>query len=134
PSPAEGVRELEPNSPQAHAVLGLAWQQQGDYARAIEAFRRYVDLSGKDADSLMRLGCACARSGDSAAARAALQTLRARAVHEYVAPGSLAALELALGDTERALAALESGLAQRASSLLMLAVDPAFAPLRPHAR
>jgi TolB-like protein/Flp pilus assembly protein TadD len=131
---AEGVRELEPNSPQAHAVLGLAHQQKGDYARAIADLRRYVDLSGKDADALMRLGCACAQAGDSSAARDVLRTLRARSTHQYVAPGSLAALELALGDTERTLAELEAGLEQRATSLLMLGVDPAFAQLRPNPR
>jgi TolB-like protein/Flp pilus assembly protein TadD len=131
---AEAVRELEPDSPQAHAVLGLAWQQKGDYARSIAYCRRYVELSGRDPDALMRLACACARSGDSAAARDVLRTLRARCAHEYVAPGSLAAVELALGDTERALDALDAGLEQRASSLLMLAVDPAFAPLRPNPR
>jgi Flp pilus assembly protein TadD len=128
------VRELEPNSPQAHAVLGLAHQQKGDYARAIADFRRYVDLSGKDPDALMRLGCACAQAGDSSAARDVLRTLRARSTHEYVAPGSLAAVELALGDTERTLAELDAGLEQRATSLLMLAVDPAFAQLRPNPR
>jgi len=58
----------------------------------------------------------------------------ARSAQEYVAPRTLAALELALGDTERALSELGKGLEQRASSLLMLAVDPAFAPLRPNAR
>jgi TolB-like protein/Flp pilus assembly protein TadD len=131
---AEAVRELEPNSPQAHAVLGLAHQQKGDYAQAIADFRRYVDLSGKDPDALMRLGCACAQAGDSSAARDILRTLRARSTHEYVAPGSLAALELALGDTERTLAELDAGLEQRATSLLMLAVDPAFSQLRPNPR
>ena len=131
---AEAVRELEPNSPQAHAVLGLAWQQKGDCARAIAEFRRYVDLSAKDPDALMRLGCAGVRSGDSDVARDCLRALRARTAQEYIAPGSLAALELALGDAERALSELGKGLEQRASSLLMLAVDPAFAPLRPNAR
>jgi TolB-like protein/Flp pilus assembly protein TadD len=131
---AESVRELEPNSPQAHAVLGLAQQQKGDYARAIADLRRYVDLSGKDADALMRLGCACAQAGDSSAARDVLRTLRVRSTREYVAPGSLAALELALGNTERTLAELDAGLEQRATSLLMLAVDPAFAQLRPNPR
>lgn len=131
---AEAVREIEPNSPQAHAVLGLAWQQKGDCVRAIAEFRRYVDLSAKDPDALMRLGCAGACSGDSDAARDALRALRVRSTQEYVAPGSLAALELALGEPERALSELHAGLEQRASSLLMLAVDPAFAPLRSDAR
>jgi Flp pilus assembly protein TadD len=128
------VREIDPNSPQAHAVLGLAWQQKGDCARGIAEFRRCVDLSGKDPDALMRLGCACAWSGDSAAARDTLRTLRARSAHEYVAPGSLAGVALALGDTELALSQLDAGVEQRGSSLLMLAVDPAFAPLRGNAR
>lgn len=131
---AEAVRELEPHSPQAYAVLGLARQQKHEYPQAIADFARYVELSGKDPDALMRLGCACARSGDPDAARKILRDLRERSAAHYVSPGSLAALELAAGDTERSLADLRKGLEQRATSMLMLAVDPAFAPLRPDPR
>jgi TolB-like protein/Flp pilus assembly protein TadD len=129
---AESVLELEPRSPQAYAVLGLARQQRGEYQQAIADFRQYVDLSGNDPDAVMRLGCAYAQSGDSDVAYEILQTLQARSKRDYVSPGSLAALELALGNTKRALAELDAGLEQRATSMPMLAVDPAFAQLRPN--
>ena len=131
---AETVRELEPHSPQAYAVLGLARQQKHEYPRAIADFERYVELSGKDPDALMRLGCACAQSGDMDTARKIMRDLRERSRRGYVSPGSLAALELAAGDTERTLADLRMGIEQRATSMLMLAVDPAFAHLRPDPR
>jgi len=127
---AETVCELEPNSPQAHDVLGLAHQQKGDYAQAITEFERYVDLSGKDPDALMRLGSARAHAGDQAAAQRILGQMTARRVREYVSPGALAGLELALGNIDEALAELDRGVAERATSMLMLAVDPAFAGLR----
>lgn len=131
---AETVRELEPDSPQAYAVLGLARQQKGEYRQAIADFARYVDLSGNDPEALMRLGCAYAQSGNRDAAREILHSLRARSTQQYISPGNLTGLEIALGDTEQALAELDAGLEQRATSLLMLAVDPAFAQLRPHPR
>jgi len=56
--------------------------------------------------------------------------MTARRVREYVSPGALAGLELALGNIDEALAELDRGVAERATSMLMLAVDPAFAGLR----
>jgi TolB-like protein/Flp pilus assembly protein TadD len=114
----------------AFAVLGLAHQHLGNHPQAIADLRRYVHLSDHDADALMRLGCAYAQSGDKRKARTILRQLQARSKKYYVSPVSLAALELALGDTEHAVAMLNAGLEQRASSVLMLAADPAFAPLR----
>jgi TolB-like protein/Flp pilus assembly protein TadD len=130
----ESARELDPSSPQAHAVVGLARQQRGEHRRAIAEFERYVELSDRDPTALMRLGCACADAGDEDSTRAILDEVRERRAHGYVSPGSIAALERALGDSARALSELEAGIEQRATSLLMLAADPAFASLRPDPR
>jgi TolB-like protein/Flp pilus assembly protein TadD len=131
---AETVRELEPRSPQGHSVLGMAYQQLGDYARAINAFEWYVELSGKDPDALMRLGCARAAAGEPAAAREIVAGLKARRAREYVSPGTVAAVELALGNTDEALAGLAAGVDERATSMLTIGTDPVFADLRSDAR
>src|SRR6202008_3713444 len=101
---------------------------------AIQALRRYAALSGDDPDALMRLGCACAQSGDVASTRDVLDSLQARSRRSYVSPVNLAALELALGSAERALDRLDVALEEHAASVPMLGVDPAFAPLRRDAR
>lgn len=126
--------EMEPASGLAHDILGLAYQRLGRAADAAAELRRYVELSGRDSDSLMRLGCACAATGDTAAANAILEELEARSARQYVTPYDIAALLVALGNHERALARLAVGLEQRDPSLLMLAVDPAVDPLRPDSR
>jgi TolB-like protein len=131
---AQSALEIEVDCPQACAVLGLAHQGQGLHARAIADFQRYVSLSAGDSTALMRLGCACVGSGEVGRAEQILSRLQLRSDHDYVSPADIAALELALGRTQRALALLADGLGPCTPSYVTLAVDPAFARLRTNAR
>ncbi|HVR93939.1 MAG TPA: hypothetical protein VHI75_08845 [Casimicrobiaceae bacterium] len=109
-------------------------RRKGLHAQAIAALQKYVDLSGRASDALMRLGCAYATSGDEDSASKLLDELRSLARRQYVSPGTIAALDVALGNKERALMALEAGVSKRSASLLMLAADPVFDPLRSEPR
>jgi TolB-like protein/Tfp pilus assembly protein PilF len=131
---AETLLEIDPNSPLAHDVVGFSYQRKGLHAQAIAALQKYVDLSGRASDALMRLGCAYAASGDADSASKLLDELRSLARRQYVSPGTIAALDVALGNKEGALMALEAGVSKRSASLLMLAADPVFDPLRSEPR
>jgi Flp pilus assembly protein TadD len=100
------------------------------YPHAITEFEKYLDLSGRDVDAVMRLGCACADSGDEQKGRELLDELKALSHQRYVSPGAVAALEVALGEYEQAIASLNAGVDQHATAMLMLAADPVFDPLR----
>jgi TolB-like protein/tetratricopeptide (TPR) repeat protein len=130
----EALRELEPNAALAYCVLGLARKGKREFRPALADLRRYADLAGRDPDALMRLGCACAAAGEPAGARAILSELRGRSAQSYVSAVCIASLESALGERERALAILEAGVRERATLMLMLGVDPAFAPLHDEPR
>ena len=131
---AETLLEIDPNSPLAHDVVGFSYQRMGSHAQAIAALQKYVDLSGRASDALMRLGCAYAACGDEDSASKLLDELRSLARRQYVSPGTIAALDVALGNKERALMALEACVGTRSAALLMLAADPVFDPLRSEPR
>ena len=124
------ILEIEPNFSMAHDLLGMALGQKRMYPEAIAEFQKYLILSDRDPDALMRLGSAYAVSGDKDNALKLLHELKSLPKGRYASPCYFAALETALGEKDRAFKRLERALDQRASSLLLLAVDPAFDPLR----
>ncbi len=77
-----------------------------------------------------------ARLGDVKQARTLLQSLEdaRRNGTSAVAPESLAHVYVALKDSDRALALLEEGFAERSPGLCWLKVDPRFDDLRADAR
>lgn len=134
---AESLLEIDPDSPLAHDIVGFSCARKGLYPQAIAALQQYVDRSGRDSDALMRLGCAYAASGDAGDAgnaRKLRDELEALSRRQYISPSTIAALDVALGDKERALVSLDAAVDRRPAGLLMLAADPAYAPLRSDAR
>jgi TolB-like protein/DNA-binding winged helix-turn-helix (wHTH) protein/Flp pilus assembly protein TadD len=121
--------QLNPNFTAAHAVLGWADLQQKKYAEAIEELQTATKLSGSVPVYLCALGRAYALSGNlPEARRIAVQSEKMEA-EPNGAGTSLAALYLALGDSERALHWLEiTGPGDVQANWLR--VEPAFDPLR----
>ena len=70
---------------------------------------------------------AAERSGD---ARTLLDELTRLARHRYVSPYRIAVVHVGFGDHDRAFAALDRACEERAVSLVNVAVEPRFAPLR----
>ncbi len=113
--------ELDPTHALGLSWLGTIYATAGRYDEAIDAFTRGGDDGG--------LGHALAAVGRRDEALAVRARLEQRMHERYVAPLSLALVNVGLGDHEAALAALERGLAIRDPGMSGLAVDARFAPL-----
>jgi tetratricopeptide (TPR) repeat protein len=58
--------------PLALNTLGVVYARQGDFARAVDAWNRAVDIDPRQYDALYNIGLVQGRAGHSAEARAAL--------------------------------------------------------------
>jgi TolB-like protein/DNA-binding SARP family transcriptional activator len=118
----------------AHRQLGEALlQQPGQAVAGVSALRRAAALS-PTTETRARLAYGLARAGAVADARRLLAELEQGAAQAYVSPLERARVLVGLGERERALDLLERAYDAGASTLVLLAVDPAFAPLRPEPR
>ncbi len=125
--------EAEPDDPRAWFGLAAISRSRGDAAQAIGSLRRAYVLSG-DTDGVTALARTKSIADYDAAlrgvARARLEELGEIATTRYVSPFDLARLAALAGDPERALADLESAVAERSPGLVFLAVDRAWDSLR----
>ena len=120
--------ELDQNFPGSHVQLGYIYAAKGQYAEAIAAIQEGIKLGDTSPDTQIYLGAAYAKAGEREQARAILNRLEAG--REYVSPGALADLYVALGEREQAFASLERAYAAHDSQLQFLRVDPNLDPLR----
>ena len=98
------------------------------YREAIAEYQQAIKLGADTTGTQIYLGEAYAKAGERERAQAILKRLETS--KEYVSPGELAVLYLALGEREQALASLEKAYAARDLQLQYLGVDPAFDSLR----
>ena len=120
--------ELEQNNPYATRLLGDAYATKGMYAEAIASYQEVIKLGDAGPGIQIYLGAACAKAGERERALLILKRLETK--KEYVSPGELAVLYLALGERERTFESLERAYAVHDSQLQFLGVDPSFDPLR----
>ena len=128
---SEEVLGLDDRFVMGHYFLGLAQEQQGRTDAAVGALERAAQLSGSG-EVIAALAHARAGAGNRAGARDLLGQLEMRAADRYESPVLLAQVEIALGDTARALTHLHAAITQRAADLMWLGVRPIFDPLRSH--
>jgi tetratricopeptide (TPR) repeat protein len=118
------------------AYLARGWlnADAGRYADAVADFTKANDLSGGSQQAASMLGFALARAGDTGQAQALLDSLLARAEHEYIPPTSIATIYCGLGDRKQALDWLERGLGARDVRMTFLKVDHRWDQLRADSR
>ncbi len=131
----EQALALDPAHSQTHDLLADAYAAKRMYRQALEARRRYLQYEGAF-DAADALGA----DGSEAGYRKAMRDLYTRYLTRlqeaaarpdaYVSPIEFALTYVAIGDADRAFAALEEAFSQRAPWLASLAADPAFDPVR----
>ena len=129
---AQARRTLEMDSHffLAHYYLGAALQFKGHVAQAIPEYQKAFDLN-KDPYSLAMLGQAYARNGQKEEAQKILARLNEEAKSHYIAAYAFALVQIALGDKDRAIEALEHAYEQGETNYLFaIKVDPLLDDLR----
>jgi serine/threonine-protein kinase len=122
--------ETDPTYSKAHASLGRAYVQQGNYAEGIAMLEKGRSLAGEIPSLLGALGQAYGLAGERERARELLASLRERERREFVPCTPIALIHLGLGEKEQALDWLEKGYARRESALTGMGVHPAYDALR----
>jgi eukaryotic-like serine/threonine-protein kinase len=129
----EAIAASDPSSPVPLFGLAEILRRRGDMARAIDTLRKAYTLTEEDAGIKALVSARTEKdyeAAERAAARSRLADLVELAKERYVSPLDLARLYSKVGDREKALAGLESALAERSLGLVLLKVDHAWDPIR----
>ncbi len=122
------ILEVDKNYYGAIYWLSYAYLDKGMYREAIDSFQEAIRLGGDNPSNQIYLGASYAKAGEREKAQAILKQLETS--NEYVSPGELPVLYVALGDHEKACASFEKAYAAHDLQLQFLKVDPSFDPLR----
>jgi TolB-like protein/Tfp pilus assembly protein PilF len=118
-----------------HYSLGLVYERQGQYDRAIEAFEKVAARPhNRGTTVLAAVGFTHARAGRCAPAARILEKLEAAARSDYVSSYDLALLHMALGNHDEAASRLARACDEHASFMPFVNVDARFDELRSNAR
>jgi TolB-like protein len=117
-----------------HYHLALAYEQNGELERALEALITAARISGGNSKALGMRGYVLAKLDRESEAREVLASLEAIARERFIPPYGTALTLLGLGDLDRSLEQLELGYERRDTGLMFLPVDPKWDPLRGHER
>jgi tetratricopeptide (TPR) repeat protein len=127
--------ELDPSFAYTHFYLCWVYLFKRLPHDAVAECERGAELSGRNlVEGMALLAHAYAASGERAKATAILRELEARSRREYVSPYAIALTHLALGDTDRTFAWLDSAVTARDPLLRINILDPTLDPLHADAR
>lgn len=122
--------ELDPNYPLAHFHLGRAYMAKNMYPEAIAEYQIAQASLGETPAIVMAIGYANAKAGNRAAARKALEELRAQSKRRYVPALYFGAIYTGLGDSDVGMSWLEKAYREHSDYLIYLNVDPMADTLR----
>jgi TolB-like protein/tetratricopeptide (TPR) repeat protein len=124
------IQDLDPYYYKSYTAMGRAYIQKGMYGRAVEMLEKGMALAGEVPSAFGALGQTYALDGRHAEARAVLGRLAEMARDRHVASTTFALIHCGLGETERALDWLETGVRQHEFPVAAIGVHPAYNPLR----
>ncbi len=127
---ARSMLEIHPTLYRAYLIMGHAHYELGDYAAALEEYRRAQGLEGSVPSYDAFVARALAKTGEEEKARRILAGLVERSRERYIRPEVLAVGYAAVGELDEAFAHLDQALAARSAGLIYLVVDPIYAPLK----
>jgi serine/threonine-protein kinase len=125
----EKALDLDDHFVPAHGWRGMALSQQGRHKEALKAFERGLSVDRVPILMAM-LGHAHALAGHRAEAENALAALTTESHSRYISPYDLAVIHAALGDTQRAIAALHEALDDHSAWMVFLNIDPRLDSMR----
>jgi TolB-like protein/DNA-binding winged helix-turn-helix (wHTH) protein/Flp pilus assembly protein TadD len=124
---------IDPHFGSAHEGLGLAYARTGRFDEAVKEILAGLEYD-HDPQYRGELAWTYAIAGQKQRALETLQELNKLSNQQYV-PASISAEALAaLGEKEKAIAALEKGIQERESNLAFMKVDQDWGPLKSDAR
>ena len=122
--------ETEPNYGLGVHYLGRAYLASGDWTKAIAHLRRSNEIIGSVPFTLGDLGFALAAGGQRDEAERLLQELLARRDRGYYPAFPIAAIEMGLGHTDKALDWFERAVEERLTGFYFPSVDPTWDAVR----
>lgn len=126
---AQRTLKLDPNFYYAHYLLGWAYYEKRMYQEAISECRKSLELNQEPYGKAILIA-SLAKSGGRAEAIKLRDELKSESARHYVPNYFLAVADIALGEKDEAIAALEKDFAERAPSYAWIPVDPLFDDLR----
>lgn len=117
------IAEIYPNYHHPHVFLGLAYEQKGEWTKAIAEMERAYELD-KEPEALAQLGHAYAVSGRIKDARKVLSQLRELSRQRYVSAYNIALLYAGLGERDEAFRWLQKVDLDRSEWFAAVNVDP----------
>jgi Flp pilus assembly protein TadD len=122
--------EIAPDDIEAHCILGLLREVQGEFGGAVEAFTRAQELSAGNPLVLGALASAQLRAGERSDAMQTIASMRNAEAAGYVPPIAWAWVYLALGDADEAVVHLNRAADAHDAMLCYIAVAPSYDSIR----
>ncbi len=130
--PCRKALEMEPGFASAYQLLGRAYAQNGEYPKAIDAEKKFVELSEGKGWAELELAYAYAVAGNRAEADRIVTEVTAKG-REF-SPYDMAAICSAEHDIPGAMAWLEKAIKQRSVDVIWIRVDPRLDNVRSDSR
>jgi len=122
--------ELDPNFNLAHYRLGQAYAEKQMYNEAIDEFNKLLNLPDGRRSGLMGLAHAYALAGRREEAQKRLNELLELSKREFVSPGQIGIIYVALGEKDKAFEYLDEANKVYDLNLMRIKVERRFDPLR----
>jgi tetratricopeptide (TPR) repeat protein len=127
---ARKALELNPNFPQAHRLLSLAYQGKGMFTEAIAESQRWGELIGNELEATVALAQCHAAAGNRETALALIENLDPKRLVAGNLFRGIALVYAALGEIDLAFTLLEKAYERRAEALCSSKIDPKLDRLR----
>src|SRR5216117_2743121 len=128
------VIDLDPHYSMGHATLGWVYLKKVRYAKGLGELERAISLAPGNTLFVAQLAQAYALVGKVEQARDVLGRLQELSRRRYVSPYHMAYVHTGLGESDRAMDALEQAYEERAGGVYGIKGSFLFTPLRSHPR
>jgi eukaryotic-like serine/threonine-protein kinase len=116
--------QLDGSFARAHADCGQVYAASKKYPEAVAEFQRAAELSDRSSVYLGLLGYSLGKTGKEHEARALLNELKSRSLHEYVSAYDIAVVYFGLGDNRATAVWLRKARVEHSSWIPFLKIDP----------